>query len=46
MKDGVVQGSAQLLNPDFSARQGYREDYSIRDAAEYLWRQETQTFNS
>ena len=45
MKDGVVQGSAQLLNPDFSARQGYREDYSIRDAAEYLWRQETQTFN-
>ena len=30
MKDGVVQGSAQLLNPDFSARQGYREDYSIR----------------
>ena len=38
MKDGVVQGSAQLLNPDFSARQGYREEYSIRDAAEYQYR--------
>ena len=45
MKDGVVQGSAQLLNPDFSARQGYREDYSIRDAAEGLWKKENFDFN-
>ncbi len=42
---GAAQGSAPLLHLDLSDRKGYREDYSIRDAAESLWKQETQTFN-
>ena len=41
----AAQGSARLLQLDLSDRKGYREDYSIRDAAESLWKQETQTFN-
>lgn len=41
---GAVRGSARLLRLDLSDRKGYREDYSIRDAAESLWKQETQTF--
>lgn len=41
----TAQGSARLLQLDLSDRKGYREDYSIRDAAESLWKQETQTFN-
>ncbi len=40
-----AQGSAQLLHLDLSGRKGYQEDYSIRDAAESLWKQETQTFH-
>lgn len=43
--DSAVQSSARLLHLDISDRKGYREDYSIRDAAESLWKQETQTFN-
>lgn len=42
---GSAQGSVPLLHLDFSDRKGYREDYSIQDAAESLWKQETQTFN-
>lgn len=34
---GTSQGSARLLHLDLSDRKGYREDYSIRDAAEGLW---------
>ena len=34
-----------LINVDLSGRQGYREDYSIRDAAEGLWKKEYTTFN-
>lgn len=41
----AFQGAAQLLHLDLSDRKGYREDYSIQDAAESLWKQETQTFN-
>ena len=40
-----ISGIGTLKNIDEAARQGYREDYSIRDAAESLWRKETQTFN-
>ena len=40
-----ISGLGTLKNIDEAARQGYREDYSIRDAAESLWRKETQTFN-
>lgn len=36
---------AKLVHLDLSDRKGYREDYSIQDAAESLWKQETQTFN-
>nr|WP_326208384.1 hypothetical protein [uncultured Oscillibacter sp.] len=42
---GTSQGSARLLHLDLSDRKGYREDFSIRDAAESLWRKETQAFN-
>lgn len=38
--NSTSQGSAPLLNLDLSDRKGYREDYSIRDAAESLWKQE------
>lgn len=41
---GTAQGSARLLQLDLSGRKGYREGYSIQDAAESLWKQETQTF--
>ena len=40
-----ISGIGTLKNIDEAARQGYWEDYSIRDAAESLWRKETQTFN-
>ena len=40
-----ISGIGTLKNIDEAARQGYREDFSIRDAAESLWRKETQTFN-
>lgn len=39
------QGSAPLLHLDLSDRKGYREDYSIRDAAEDLWKKENFDFN-
>ena len=39
------QGSAPLLHLDLSDRKGYREDYSIRDAAEGLWKKENFDFN-
>lgn len=42
---GTAQGSAPLLQLDLSGRKGYREGYSIQDAAESLWKQETQTFH-
>lgn len=43
---GTARSSAKFVERlDLSNRQGYREDYSIRDAAESLWKQETQTFN-
>lgn len=44
---GVAPGTdiSKLQTIDFSNRQGYREDYSIRDAADSLWRQETLTIN-
>lgn len=47
---GAVTGTTRqtadsLINVDLSGRQGYREDYSIRDAAESLWRQENTVFN-
>lgn len=41
----TFQGSAPLLHLDLSDRKGYREDYSIRDAAEGLWKQENFNFN-
>lgn len=41
----TFQGSAPLLHLDLSDRKGYREDYSIRDAAEGLWKQENFDFN-
>lgn len=37
--------SAPLINVDLSGRQGYREDYAVRDAAESLWKREYTTFN-
>ena len=40
-----ISGLGTLKNIDEAARQGYREDFSIRDAAESLWRKETQTFH-
>lgn len=40
-----ISGIGTLKSFDEAARQGYREDYSIWDAADTLWRQETQTFN-
>ncbi len=40
-----ISGIETLKNIDEAARQGYRKGYSIRDAAESLWRKETQTFN-
>ena len=40
-----ISGLGTLKNIDEAARQGYREGFSIRDAAESLWRKETQTFN-
>lgn len=40
-----ISGLGTLKNIDEASRQGYREDYSIRDAADALWRKETQTFN-
>lgn len=40
-----ISGVSTLKSYDFAARQGYREDYSIWNAADSLWRQETQTFN-
>ena len=40
-----ISGIGTLKSIDEAARQGYREGYSIRDAAESLWRKETQTFN-
>ncbi len=40
-----ISGVGTLKSIDEAARQGYREDYSIRDAADALWRKETQTFN-
>ena len=43
--NSTSQGSAPLLNLDLSDRKGYREDYSIRDAAESLWKQENFNFN-
>lgn len=42
---GTSQGSARLLHLDLSDRKGYREDYSIRDAAEGLWKKENFDFN-
>ena len=38
-------GIGTLKSIDEAARQGYREDFSIRDAAESLWRKETQAFH-
>ena len=40
-----ISGIGTLKSIDEAARQGYREGFSIRDAAESLWRKETQTFN-
>lgn len=34
-----------VQNVDFSGRQGYQTDYSIRDAAESLWKRENVNFN-
>lgn len=40
-----ISGLGTLKNIDEAARQGYREDFSIRDAAEGLWRKENFNFN-
>ena len=40
-----ISGIGTLKSLDEAARQGYREDYSIWDAADTLWRQETQTIS-
>ena len=40
-----ISGISTLKSYDFAARQGYREDFSVWDAADSLWKQETQTFN-
>ena len=42
---GVPKSSTPLRHLDVSGRQGYREDYSIRDAAESLWKEENVNFN-
>ena len=47
---GAVTGttgetSASLINADLSGRQGYQEDYSVRDAAAGLWKREYMSFN-
>lgn len=43
--DAAKEMQGALINVDLSGRQGYREDYSIRDAAESLWKKENLTFN-
>jgi hypothetical protein len=43
--NGMPKSSTPLRHLDVSGRQGYREDYSIRDAAESLWKQENVNFN-
>ncbi len=43
--NSTSQGSAPLLNLDLSDRKGWQQDYSIRDAAESLWKQENYNFN-
>lgn len=40
-----ISGISTLQSIDFAARQGYREDYSVWDAADSLWTQETQTIS-
>lgn len=40
-----ISGIGRLKSIDEAARQGYREDYSIWDAADTLWRKETQTIH-
>lgn len=40
-----ISGISTLKSIDLAARQGYREDYSVWDAADSLWKQETQTIN-
>lgn len=40
-----ISGLGTLKTIDEAARQGYREDFSIRDAAEGLWRKENFNFN-
>ncbi len=40
-----IRAIGTLKSFDEAARQGYREDYSIQDAAESLWRKETQTIH-
>ena len=47
---GAVAGttretSASLINVDLYGRQGYQEDYSVRDAAASLWKKENMSFN-
>ncbi|MEY8403834.1 hypothetical protein AALA54_10915 [Oscillospiraceae bacterium 44-34] len=43
--NSTSQSSAPLLNLDLSDRKGWQQDYSIRDAAESLWKQENFNFN-
>lgn len=43
--DAFKEKQSSLINVDLSGRQGYREAYSVRDAAESLWKQENTTFN-
>ena len=43
--NSTSQGSAPLLNLDLSDRKGWQQDYSIRDAAESLWKKENLNFN-
>ena len=43
--NSTSQSSAPLLNLDLSDRKGWQQDYSIRDAAESLWKQEDFNFN-
>ncbi len=40
-----ISGIGTLKSIDEAARQGYREDFSILDAAESLWKQENFNFN-
>lgn len=42
---GAATGISSISDADMYGRQGYREDYSIRDAAKSLWKQEYTTFN-